>query len=716
MIYRRLAGFTLLVSLVACGESGTGPADNSVTVAVQSGDAQFGAPSQPVLDPLQVIVTDPVSREPLENITVTWQVVTGNGALLTPAQSTTDEEGVATTVLRLGSALGNYEVEARAPKMVGGPARFLARAVNPPAIASVAQQVNVRDTITITGTNFSPQPDDNIVLFGGFRGKVVSATTTQLRVVVPTCVPARTVPLTASLGAVASAPVTIQVNGGTTSSLQLARGEVRLIADPAELGCFQLPGGITGYTVLLIPQNATDIAGKLLPIQLAGLSGGNISTSITASAAIPNTTDVPATFETRLRGRERELVERAGDALLRPQSSVSAATCPTPAVVGNRCDFKVINKDDDFVNVTAELKAISTRALIYQDVNAPANGLGTGDFQTLGATFDDPIYSAVTNAFGSPSDIDANNKIVILLTPIVNELTPRTSGSGSGFIAGFFYGCDLVTVTLCSGTNRSEIFYTLTADPTGQFSNARSVNTVLSSLPAVLAHEFQHMINFGQRQSVDALWLSEGLAHHAEDVVADVYAARGDATNAERFRGQNRIRANRYLSDPPRTSLIAEGGTGTLEMRGASWLFVKYLVGQFGPVILRNLTQSSQSSVTNVTQQTGRAWSVLLSNWATALWADDAPELAGVTVKPEYTFPNVNLRAFMQQSTYPLRPLVEQFGDFIFRETLPSASQEYLRVQATLPSPSPLSLNLAGLFGGSFAVNAAPQLTIMRIQ
>ncbi len=715
MTSRRLLGLTLLVGLAACGENGTGPDDDSVNVAVQSGDAQFGAPSQ-VLDPLQVIVTDPVSEEPLENVTVTWQIVTGNGALVTPSQSTTDEEGVATAVLRLGSALGNYEVEARASRMVGGPARFTARAVNPPAISGAPQQVNVGDTITITGTNFSPQPGDNLVLFGGFRGQVVTASATQMRVVVPACVPARTVQLTTSLGAVASAPVTIQVNGSTTTSLQLARGEVRTISDPAELGCFQLPGGIPGYSVLLIPQNASDVAGKLLPIQLAGLSGGNVSATIVASPALNTTTDVPLLFETKLRARERAIVERADAASLRPQPSASAAACPTPAAVGNRCDFKVINKDDDFVNVTAELKAISTRALIYQDLNAPANGLSAVDFQTLGATFDDPIYAAVTGAFGSPSDIDANSKIIILLTPIVNELTPRTSGGGSGFIAGFFYGCDLVTAALCSGTNRAEIFYTLTADPTGQFSNSRSVNTVLGSLPAVIAHEFQHMINFGQRQNVDALWLSEGLAHHAEDVVAEFYASRGDLANADRFRSQNRLRADRYLRDPPRTSLIAEGGTGTLELRGAAWLFVKYLEGQFGPAILRSLTQANQSSVTNVTQQTGRAWSALLGNWAVALYADDAPELAGANVRPEYTFPNVNLRAFMQQSTYPLRPLFEQFGDFVFRETLPASSQEYIRLQASVPAPSPMSLNLAGLLGAAFPSDASPQLMLMRLQ
>jgi hypothetical protein len=120
--------------------------------------------------------------------------------------------------------------------------------------------------------------------------------------------------------------------------------------------------------------------------------------------------------------------------------------------------------------------------------------------------------------------------------------------------------------------------------------------------------------------------------------------------------------------------------------------------------------------VTNVTQQTGRSWSSLLANWAVALYADDAPELSGATVRPEYTYPNMNLRSFMGATTYPLRPLVETFADFTIPVTLPAASQEYITVQNSTASASPMSLSMAGLFGGSFAANALPQLSILRLQ
>ena len=702
----------LALAVAACGGEGVGPGP-SFSVAIQSGDAQYGTVGGALADPLQVVVINPQTEAPAEGETVTW--ASGVGTTLTPTTSVTDENGVASTTLRLGSNVGEYIVEARTAKLFGQPARFRAVAVNTPVISATPPFANVGDTITITGQNFSPQADANFVLFGGFRGRVVNATTTQLRAVVPACVPARVVSVTASLGAVTSTPVNMEVRGGgTITSLQLTRGEVRTFTDPAELGCTRLPGGILGYKVLVVPQNYGQVVGTTTAIRLAGLSGSSTITGLTTNPfAFRPTTDVRTDFENKLRDRENELLRKLdGNVSIRPQTS-SVAACPADQVIGDSCQFQVIDKDQRFVTVSGLLRAVSQRARIYQDATAPANGLSNADFQALGASFDDPIYSAVTAAYGNPSDMDSNGKIIILLTPVVNALTPRGS---PGFIAGFFYGCDLLAPTFCPGSNGGEIFYTMVADPGAQFGDARSVTTVTRSLPPVLGHEFMHMIHFGARHATEALWLAEGLAHHAEDVIADVYAARGDAANAQQYRIQNYTRATRYLREPTATSLVAENGTGTLEMRGASWLFVKYLVGQHGAAILRSIVQAQNFSVTNITSTTGRSWSALLASFGVALYADDATELAGATVRPEYTFPNINLRtALGSDPDYPLRPSTESFTDFARTFTLPASSQAYVTIQAG-PNAQPFSLNLSGTSGGPFPVNAAPQLSILRLQ
>ena len=85
----------------------------------------------------------------------------------------------------------------------------------------------------------------------------------------------------------------------------------------------------------------------------------------TASA----TTDLPLTFETKLRTREREILARAHDPALRPQSSVNVAACPASAAIGSRCDFKVINKDDDFVTVITKAPLFFVFCAIIAVVN-----------------------------------------------------------------------------------------------------------------------------------------------------------------------------------------------------------------------------------------------------------------------------------------------------------------------------------------------------------
>lgn len=709
-----LGALAMAAALTSCGDGGTGPEDGGFSVAAQTGETQFGVRGSALADPLQVVVTDPVSKTPQDNVAVTWRVVSGS-ATLSATSTFTTTSGIASVTVLLGTQLGTSVIEASVPNLVGEPARFTVRAVDAPAITSVAPATAAAGAaVTITGQNFSTVPDENAVLFGGFRARVTAATATQLTAVVPLCIPSRTVNVRAMLGAVGSNELPVAVTGTTASATQLARGESRLFSDANELACFRLPGGVAGLSVLLIPQNASQVVGSFSSFQLAGLTGSTVATSL-LERPVTGTTDAATEWETRLRHKERELM-RSADVAFRPQMSAQAAACPPAPKVGDRCDFQVINKDDKFDRVTAETKAVSTRAIIYQDINTSAsNGLSAADFNALAAVFDDPIYAADVAAFGTPSDIDGNGKVIILLTPVVNALTPRSS---SGFIAGFFYGCDLLSRSSCSGSNESEIFYALTTDPTGQFGDSRSKEAVMRALPPVLAHEFQHMINFAQRnKSTDALWLSEGMAHHAEDVVADAFAQRGDLATAASFRAQNTLRANRYLRATSFFSLISEDDVSSLEMRGAAWLFVKYLESQFGSEILAKITRSTQSSVANVTTQTGRAWSSLLSDWAAALWLDDAPELQGVTLRKELTFPNINLRQRFVNTdgSYPLKPAVYGFSDFIEQGTLQASTQAYVLVRAGTGTSTQLNLTFAGTRGGPFGTNAVPQITAVRV-
>lgn len=718
----RLVGpAALLLAVAGCGD-GTGPDTRGYRIAATAGDGQYGEVGQFLPDPLEVTVTD--GGEPVAGLAIRWEAA-GSGASLTVSSATTDSAGVARARLRLGQDTGSYGVRASFAGLAGEPASFTARAILRPVVTGVSPaQAAAGDTVTIDGEHLGTDAAATVVLFDGFRGTVVEASGTRVRATVPRCVPTRTADVTVRIGAVESAPVALDVTGDDAPPIDLAVGEVLALADPDDLACVRLPGGQFDVAFLAVQQNASPLAGRKLPFQLVGVTG-RAAPLLALSAPTPEIRaltipgagagDLPTAWEARLRLRERTLsLHGAGRPLSEP--TLRTASAPAP---GTRTTFKVYNKDEKFTDVTAEVKYVSANAVIYQDVNAPAGGFTTADLAGFAALFDDPIFATDTATFGRPSDIDGNGRIVVLFTPVVNELTPRGS---TGFIAGFFYGLDL---TQEANSNRAEIFYSIVPDPDGRYGDARSRDEILRAVPPVLAHELQHMIHFNERNLVrgsptqEALWLSEALAHMAEDLVGEALAARGDADAAQDFRLANYTRAYRYLEDPRAVSVIDVRAPGTLEERGAQWLVLKYLAGHFGETaLLKALTQSTLTGVANVERVTGEAWDELFNRWAVALWADDAPELAGAPVDSVYTFPNIDLRRELGQfrDGFPLRPAASDFADFLVVDTLLVSSPFHLILEARQLNPEPLHLSFTRVRGDGFTVEDRPRWAILRIR
>jgi hypothetical protein len=520
--------------------------------------------------------------------------------------------------------------------------------------------------------------------------------------------PSRMASLVVALGAVGSSPDSIAVLARPTTPLPLQVGEVRVLRAASELACLRLEPS-TGAQYLLIQQNVSDVVGSLMPFELNSLTGTGPLALRSAGSAAADQPQFGVAWEARLRAQERAF------------RGISAEPMPmalrvTPPQLGDRQSFQVLDRNQRFVTVTAEVKAISERAIVYQDVNAPANGFSESQFRLLGSQFDSPIYEVDVSVFGEPSDIDANGKVIILLTPVVNELTPR---GANGYVAGFFFGCDLQSKTQCAGSNGGEIFYVFVPDPTGRHGEARSTQLVLNTTMPVLAHEFQHMISFGARKMIDKLWLSEGLAHHAEDLVADEYRRRGDLQSANLYTLQNYSRARLFLRDSTYGSLLSEELPGSLEQRGAGWLLVKYLAGHYGGgTLLRTLSRSTLSGIENVSAATGQPWSGLLADWAVALWADDAPEFSGLQINTRHTLNNINLRQVMgaAQTSYPLRVTQLGFSDVLLAGSLAASTQRYALLDGTATPALPVNLAFTGPLGGAFALTGVPQLTLLRIR
>jgi len=398
-----------------------------------------------------------------------------------------------------------------------------------------------------------------------------------------------------------------------------------------------------------------------------------------------------------------------------PLSRATSATAVPE--LGDRRTFSVYDGSGGFATVEAEVRYVGDHGVVYLDLEADGS-FEPGDLSAFGAEYDDPIHPTVRSAFGSESDLDGNGRVVILFTPVVNRLTAASSG---GFVGGFFYGVDLLPQR--DGSNGGEIFYSLVPDPDGVFGQRRSRSQVLSTIPSILTHEFQHMVHFNERvlvrgaEGTDAIWLSEALASSAEELVGEVFLERGDDTRAEIYMDGNRERARAYLSKADETSLAFNPGSGTLRERGAGWLFLEHIRGRYpgsdeGRWILEGLTRTTRTGVENVVSVVGQEWADLVTPWTAALYLDGL----GLPVDPRYTFAGMDLRTELSSSGsgYPLDPPVYGGGDLTRDATLAASAGFHSVLEVT--DPGGLAVNVAAPDGGELPSDAGIGFSVVRIR
>jgi hypothetical protein len=291
---------------------------------------------------------------------------------------------------------------------------------------------------------------------------------------------------------------------------------------------------------------------------------------------------------------------------------------------------------DNFTLVTADLKFEGTHTLLYVDQNTHVTCISDPEAEALGLEFENHIYETNTTSFGHESDINKDGKVVILLTPVVNQLTPP-GGATSGYIAGFFLPSDLLPTYVPTGaSNGMEIYYSMVPDPNGIYGNVYDKTSALDVIEGVIAHEFQHMIMFNYRVLIFGdgyrgtymaeLWVDEGLAHIAEDL------NNHDQSNIRR--------ADLFLDDPGDVTLIYGGDD--LEERGASFLFFRYLGDRFGESIYADIVQTKKTGTANIEAVTGLDFKEIFTDWAATMYF----ESRGVTPSdPKYAYTSLDLPA-----------------------------------------------------------------------
>ncbi|MBN2736594.1 MAG: hypothetical protein JXR70_06400 [Spirochaetales bacterium] len=141
---------------------------------------------------------------------------------------------------------------------------------------------------------------------------------------------------------------------------------------------------------------------------------------------------------------------------------------------------------------------------------------------TLINEFDSNIWNSVTNNFGTPVDVDSNEKIILLLMDIRDGYSPPNNSS---YVGGYFYGIDLYTNSQLRGlgypsflqSNEAELLYI----------DVYPNNPSSADFRSTVAHEFQHLVNMSVNTIKEGgnntpVWINEGFSMAAEAIYEKV--------------------------------------------------------------------------------------------------------------------------------------------------------------------------------------------------
>ena len=509
-----------------------------------------------------------------------------------------------------------------------------------------------------------------------------------------------------------------------------------------------------GASYLIVPNLATGSAANQPNAYTIGVVSG-VSSDL-APAAGPSLNLLPPAAGEMPIGVRRQARQRAFDAALltnarrqlasgawRPVSRVLSPGAPTSRAtvppVGSIAQFHVLSSESPvrFTRVGAKLSFVGANILLYIDTLAPPSGFTSNQLQAFGQLFDQTLYPIDVNAFGAPSDIDQNGHLIVLLSPLVNGLTPSSQCDTQGFIAGFFDGIDLASSDTSS--NHGEIFYSLVPDPNGTVSCAHTVADIDAVTPPTFLHELQHLINFGHHVVLhggasERGWLDEGLSIVAEELGSlyyeDKYPPPTGRTNpAQLFpdSSQGFINGLLFLSysyllkTDTATVTLHSDADGGLAWRGSDWLLMRWLGDVKGTAIYKTLVDNSLTGTANIANAAGEAFDGLFGDFSLALYVDSLPGIPKSSIPVRNRYARRNLRLIYNRlntvdpqdfpRVYPVVPAA--LTGSISSTIVPGTMAFYLL--NTTASQSTVTIDFGASPGVPLSDALHPQLSIFRL-
>ena len=771
---RVLFAFVAAVLAVGCsGGDASGPAPSvpaavaRVTVSPDSTIVQPGRTVQ-LTARLEDAAGNPVSDRTVDWISYDATVATVSGGVVTGVAA-----GTATITATTDGKRGSARVTVAAPQ-------------TGLAIATVSPNPLVEgQSATISGSGFGFVPSNLRVTVDGAIATVSATTGTSIQIVVPQfdCKPARTVDVQVRLLTANSNVFKVSLQ---PKPLSLPVGQQLIISDPAKF-CIQFGATAASEAYLIGVQSTVENAKSLTPATLSA----TVATTAASAATLPTwralvaaespltsainsgaTAQESAAQRRRLEHARAEATSRALDAdLLRKlgpgiarsantlgASAALAATIPASVQVGQVLSLRVpkfFDQCNQFVTINAVVRAVTPRGVFLEDTGNPRGGFSSADFQALSNFFENTVYPTDSDYFGTPTDIDHNGRVAVVVTTQVSRLAIAYD---PGFVLfGMVKSANFLSNSVCPSSNEGEIVYLRTPDPAG-VSGTVTGDVVEEMLNArlLLAHEFTHVIQFGHTLPGNAAgaafqpnWLTEAQATLAEEVVGDRVTGHTRGRNygydvafnypeseSDWYRGITLLGVYFGLSvdSPPKrvpnapeqcsfVGLSSEGNNGPCLNNdyvayNTGYVLLRWLSDQFGSVVAggekaiqRSIVENRSAGFAAIANVARVPIDTLLAQWAAALYVDDRVPGAA----PRLTLSSWNLFDFDSRrinQTGRLFPRERGFTSFADAVSVRGGSTAYFRVSGAGRAATAIRVRDAS---GS-ALPASMRVWVVRLQ
>ena len=713
---------------------------SSTLLSITSGDNQTGAPGALLAQPLVVSLRTEAGTA-VNGVSVSWAVAAGSGTV-SQASVPTDAQGRSSVTWTLGPETGAQRVTGSVAGANGSPVTFDAVSQvssGTVTVTSISPSPLVEgQSATIAGSGFSVTSSSNAVTIGGVPAAVTSATATSLTVTVPgfDCQPARDVAVQVTVAAEASNVLSQALTPASFTSV--AVGQQLVLDDPLEF-CLQLAASASAEDYLIGVQSSSELVTSVTPATLTAVTASSATSAralpeLTSNAAgvAPNLLDPRRaalltghrraeqnlrTAEQRQLGAARTMLGQRRDLRRTPAFSIPPDIEVGDLVPVRVADLRSTNLCSDYAEIVAVAKAVGTRGVWLADNTNPAGGYTDADYQVMSTQLDNTIYPVDVDYFGAPTDVDANGRLVVVVT---NEVNQFASQAGSGTL-GFVFTGDLFSRSQCPSSNEGEVFYGIAPDPLGEHAfGPFSREEALAFQPSLIAHEFTHTIQVGRRilagAPPPARWFAEGQATLAEEIVGHAVEGRGAGNNYGfdvAFNGDNsptdwyseffndlvfyfgfESRDSKVAGAPEQCSWLDTPPTNDGPCHDGravylSWSLLRWLTDQYGPSFAggpqglhRALINNPAVGYSNIAAVVGVPMKTLLAQWAATLYTDD--RVTGL--EPKLTLSSWNLFNIYDQNMVESARLVPRsrgFAGFTDNFSVRAGSSAYFRVSGS---------------------------------